>query len=217
VCLKRKRLSYPAACLLVGALLTVSLGKQGSETNYFLPFLAQAGIALAVLLTQVQARRRTRWVLAAAILAQLLVYRPWEAAAYWPEHRKNLKTQEVFFDRIARSIEKVPDPILSWDMSLLLANGRPIYFEPFPMAQMSYSGVWDERTILKEIEARRFKMAILYFYAPVLKKDRNFTPGFLAAFKAHYRFVGRIAIPWDPKTLLFFYAPKEPAVPQAVS
>lgn len=212
LCVKKRKPSYPALCLAVSALLTVSLGKQGSETNYFLFFMAYGSVAAGCLLGMTKGRRGEwfYWVMLAGIAAQLLAYRAWDIRPVFLAG-KDRQAQEAFFDRIAQSIKKVPDPILSWDMSLLLANGRPIYFEPFPMAQMSYSGVWDETVILKEIEAKKFKMAILYFYAPLLKKDRNFTPGFLEAFKANYRFVGRIAIPWDPKTLLFFYVPKSPS------
>lgn len=78
------------------------------------------------------------------------------------------------------------------------------------MAQASYSGVWDEQLIIREITAKNIALVILYFYAPALRADRNFTEGFLKAFKANYKLIGRTEIPGQELksgSSMFFYVP----------
>jgi len=201
--------------LLLSVLETVSLGKQGSETNYFLEWCAISALALAFILERwMRNQAHVRVVLVLAILsAQLIHFTPRFDLTLQGKRATYVK-EEQFYDKISKLILKTPGPIISWDMSLLVANGREVYYECFPMAQMSYSGVWDESPIIRDLNNKKFGMAILYFYAPALRADRNFTEGFLRAFKANYHFIGRTVLPGQekrpkPHNALFFYAPNE--------
>lgn len=190
-------------------LLTFSLGKQGSDTNYFLPWAAVSSAAAGMAL---QGRRA--WLeatLLILILGQL---------CFWIYPERNLvqmkngyQNAREFFDQISLAIKKVNGDILSEDMSLLVANGRPIFYEPFPMGQMSHNGVWDQQLILRELDRQRFPVAILYFYAPLIRRNRTFTLEFMEKFNEKYRFVGRASPSKDTAGLvsnpLYIYAPKK--------
>ncbi len=195
--------------LAVSILLTVSLGKQGSDSNYLLPFLAASTLA-AGRLWDTSAEGRRKWLVfavAAGIAAQALFF---GVKGFSIEKVRSVKAQQVeFFDRMSRVIRQFPDPVIAWDMSLLIANGRPIYFEPFPMAQAAYSGAWDQTPILDDLRNKKFPLIITYFWHVILKADRNFTPEFIREFKANYQLAGRVRIPWDKNTILFFYTPKK--------
>ena len=119
------------------------------------------------------------------------------------------RRKKIFYDKISRAVQNYRDPIISWDMGLLIANDRPVYFEPFPMAQAAYSKVWDQEPILRELRSKKFPLIITYFWHGVVIADRNFTPEFIKEFKANYELVGRVKIPWDAKATLFFYSPKK--------
>ncbi|MBF0254366.1 MAG: hypothetical protein HQL11_04505 [Candidatus Omnitrophica bacterium] len=193
--------------LVCSAALTVSLGKQGSDTNYFLGVCAASALGLGVLLGEFRRRGRRALVvlLLAGVLFQLRAEVP--LAAHFLKYPEGLKRRAEYLDSLAETIRQAPGPVLAWEMSAILAAGKPIYFEPFPMAQMGYSGVWDQTPILRDLENHKFSLALLYFYAPVLKADRNFTPEFMKAFKANYRYVGHREVPGNKGSFVFYYVP----------
>ena len=201
----RKKIDLIYIYVLFSVLMTVSLGKQGSDTNYLLEWCVTSSLALGILLRDFSgsAARGILWIL---MLIQMFHWggvKSLDTAHQWNEERK------AFYENVSLLIRKTPGKILSEDMGILIANGREIFYEPFPMGQMSYSGAWDERIILDILNRREFSLAILYFYAPVLRQSRTFTQNFLDTFVKNYRFIGRTEIPGTGGQQLFFYAPKK--------
>lgn len=205
----RREVSICAIAFVVSAFLTLSLSKQGSDTNYFLSFLMYGSFFISRYFPKIPFLKLAASVL---ILIHVGVYMPKSADAFrYPE--KYTECIE-FYSRFSKLVRDAKGPIISWDMSLLLANGKPVYFEPFPMAQMAYSGVWDETPITEAIESRKIPLMILYFASPFLKGDRNFSPGFISALRQHYQIIGRVKTPWDGTPYWFLYVPKGGAVKQ---
>ena len=200
-------------------LLTFSLGKQGSDTNYFLPLCAASAVSLGMILGFCDSAggKKTGAVLAGSALYALLFSQLflWVRPHFdLQASRRSYEKSREFLDHVSILVQKTHGDILSEDMSLLVANGKEIFYEPFPMGQMSYSGVWNSKPILEALEAQRFPMAILTFYAPLLKRNRTFTPEFMEAFNRRYRYVGRAEPPDEAKELtntLYFYAPRRSA------
>ncbi len=218
--LKGKKKLLAGLYVFFSALLTFSLGKQGSDTNYFLSLCAAAAVALGVSLdvffggpetAKKPAAFAAKGAVCLLLLIQLVVWI--YPNADFSAQKKGYDSARDFFDRISSFIKKAPGDILSEDLSLLVANGKKVYYEPFPMGQMSYSGVWDPKPILDDLDRQHFSMAILYFYAPALKRSRTFTPEFMDTFNRRYRFVGRAVPPAEAKNLttdaLFLYAPRK--------
>jgi hypothetical protein len=203
--------------LLFTVLVTVSLGKQGSDTNYLLPFAAASSLAIGRwwgcgVKGAVENHSRILQVvaIAAAVSVLALAAPTIRPAAFNPTRQKASRAEQIkFYDGLSKVISQFPDPVISWDMSLLIANGRPIYFEPFPMAQAAYSGVWDQTPILTALRERKVKLIITYFWAKAIKQDRNFTPEFVEELRANYRLVGNIKIPWADNQRLFLYTPNK--------
>ena len=144
-----------------------------------------------------------------ALFAQLAVW----MTPYFPMDRlrSEFRERELFFDKISAMIRKTHGTILSEDMGLLIANGREIFYEPFPMGQMSYSGLWDENLIIRELDRQTFPLAILYCYAPALRRNRTFNEGFFEMFNRRYKFIGAMELPrpaHQPLQALYFYAPR---------
>ncbi len=219
--LRDEKKSFFGLYLFFILLLTFSLGKQGSDTNYFLPWCMVSSVAVGEVLRRFTSAEtggrilaKKQWLQAAVWLVLLAQTASWVLPeANLVRIQKSYLGSRQFFDRISALIKKTPGDILSEDMSLLVANGREIFYEPFPMGQMGYSGLWNQQLIVEELNRRRFSLAVLYFYAPVLVRNRTFTPEFMKAFNLNYRFVGMtvppkgvVSLPTNP---LYFYAPRD--------
>lgn len=207
-CLIKKKHLLPGLYLFISACLTISLGKQGSDSNYLLEWCVVSVLALAQ-----GASAQNRWLRTTALILCLAQLSIWVVARP-PFQKMASQFQENmnFYEALTAQIRKVPGEILSEDMGILVASGKEIQYEPFPMGQMSYSGVWDQSRIINKLNRKDFDLAILYFYAPALKANRTFTPEFMEAFKKNYHYVGRLAYPWDksrnPQSL-YFYVPNK--------
>ncbi|MCA9396972.1 MAG: hypothetical protein KC649_07350, partial [Candidatus Omnitrophica bacterium] len=201
----RKRASLSLVALIVSAGLTVSLGKQGSDTNYFLGFTAYMMIVLA---ENIPIRKPLRYLFLLPVSAYLLSAMPLNINFIRAE-KEQFRINTEFYERFSDLIRNAKGPVISWDMSLLLANNHPIYFEAFPMAQMGYSGVWDQKPILKAIQNKKISLMVLYFLTPALKGDRNFTPEFINALAENYQPIGTVKTPWEGTPYWFFYVPKK--------
>lgn len=204
VMIRKKEWSIQFIALIVSSGLTFSLGKQGSDTNYLLSFIMYGLIFSA---RHIPNHKVLRILYCIPVCAHLLAFMPMNTD-FVRSSQEHAEMSE-FYGRFSKMIQNTTGPIISWDMSLLLANEKPIYFEPFPMAQMAYSGVWDEKPILDAIENKTVSLMILYFLAPVLKGDRNFTPGFINALNQNYKMIGQTKTPWSGTPYWFFYVPKE--------
>ena len=203
-------------------LLTLSLGKQGSDTNYFLEWCAVSSLVLGIVLDKLLSNgtqnkksiiKTTGEVLTSLILIGQIGF--WT----YPYHdlkkvANGYKISQEFFDHISLLIKKTPGKMLIQDMSLLTANDKEIFYEPFPMAQMSYSGVWDPKPILDDLDQKNISLVILFFYTPVLRAERSFTPAFMKMFNARYQLIGHATPPADGNReltghTLYFYRPKK--------
>ena len=192
---------------IFSVLITYSLGKQGSDTNYLLEWCVTSFLLLGVGLSRVRSPGR-QCLVYGVLIGQLLAWvGPVEGLR---QVKQRMHEREEFYDRISSLIKKIPGKVLSEDMGLLTASGREIFYEPFPMGQMSYSGVWDQKPILDELDKKGFSLVVLYTYVPLLIKNRTFTPEFIAMFKKRYRYLGRIPLPVgkdQPPQSLFLYVP----------
>lgn len=193
-------------------LLTSSLSKQGSDTNYLLESCAlgavcAGGILSVLALREAPAARLARIAAWALCAAQLWTWAVPDLD--WTGIRARYNENARFFTRITEFVRQANGPVLSEDMSLLLRAGKEIFYEPFPLGQMSYSGVWDDTHILRELDNKTFPMAILYFYAPALKRNRTFTERFIKTFNRNYVLVNRVASSAYPQGALYVYRPRE--------
>ncbi|MEI8344949.1 MAG: glycosyltransferase family 39 protein [Candidatus Omnitrophota bacterium] len=222
--LRSRKVDLLTVYLLLSVFLTVSMGKQGSDTNYLLEWCLLSSVAMGLLADtlsgvslptagSVPFLARLGWIRVLALW--LLVIQ----ACLWVGPPQNLlskpeyyRKEKEFYDKFSKMINGLPGKILSEDMGLLVANGREIYYEPFPMGQMSYSGIWDQDLIIRELERREFSMAILYSLAPRLIRNRMFTEKFMDMFNRRYILIGGVMMPHqvdkDHPTAVFAYRPR---------
>lgn len=192
--------------------LTLSLSKQGSDTNYLLESCALFSVCFGGILSVLALREGATGRLARLAAWALCAGQLWAWAAPNLDLagiRARYGENARFYGRIAEFVRQADGPVISEDMSLLLRAGKEIFYEPFPMGQMSYSGVWDDTRILRELDNKTFPMVILYCYAPALKRSRTFTERFMKSFNRNYVFVSRVASGAQEQGALYLYRPRQ--------
>lgn len=175
----------PLDLYLPAALASVLLaGKAGAWENYFFEALAAlclgAGIGLARLARRGNAA--VTWLAPALILIQvaLMWHSPRSAQQYLALTERSNQAIEPLLDRL-------PDPILSEDMGLLVTNGKTMDYCSFQYSQLARAGRWDQSWELSQLGQRR-PSAVILETGTRLDVDRyqRFTREFLSELDHHY-------------------------------
>lgn len=179
--------------LALTGLSTVTLGKIGADTNYFLEFVAAVCLAAGLFLERgllsggVGGWRRAGLMTALVILAvcSAAFIRPLKEWDWVPWDRTEAAPHP--FDPITELIRRTEGPVLAENNGLLLAAGKPIVYETYEFAQLAYAGVWDERKILDKLDRKEFPLIILETNLWRVARTSRFTPAFIEHFRRNYR------------------------------
>ena len=157
-------------CLLpytTGALLTaLTVGKIGSDINYFLEFTCASAIWATGLwrgrpnkLTTSLLIFHTGWVVAfSGLLFQAPLVKLW----------KNIPQ----VDTLARlvNLAALQGPVLADDrLDLVVLAGQAIYFQPFEYTQLYSADLWHPESFISEIKDHKFPLILIQ---PAYQKDR---------------------------------------------
>jgi hypothetical protein len=186
---KSWRLAIPY--LLAGAAVGLTIGKLGSWVNYLFEFSAATGMAIGAWFAHLRRWPVARYILAIGIIVQVVLF--------WPNtvsYRQPVESKLEQRDELAElmGVVRETDGVVLTDehMGLLPLDGRTIYIQPFEMAQLARTGVWDQTPFLEAIARQEFS-AILIFKPPSypLHKDR-WSPEALAQIDQYYTEVDNI-------------------------
>jgi hypothetical protein len=175
--------------LVFAALTTISAGKSGSDTNYFLEPVA------AVIFLAAQELRwpdpgasiRRRW--AAGLVAMLAI--AWAGVNTWLHWRNDewIADSEAEFEAALVEWGRTPGPIVSDDAGFLLAANEPLYLRPYIMSELARAGDWDQKPLLRALRRREVGLLIVQ-REPAGVYHMRYTPEMRAAIERHYRRVG---------------------------
>lgn len=166
--------------LVAAALASLSIGKIGSNSNYFLELCAALAISAGLVLYRVR-DLELRWSTSLEIVAGLVLYRVraaesrWSTALalalalnglwfvpWWVVMKQNLAQIERVETRLTDIIQATDGWVLvDQQMGALALLGREIYIEPFVTAQLAAAGRWDQRRFLNDLEQRKFALLII--------------------------------------------------------
>jgi hypothetical protein len=192
--------------LAFAALSAVGIAKVGSAPNYLLELQAAMAMVIALAIGEVMHGLRHPWVTrSAGGVMVLLVSCHWIAIA--------LVTAVTFGDgtsaaktgfysrapgerdlelgmRVQMRVADAPDaPLLSEEAIFQLLEGRPLWFEPFIMTQLTKEGHWDETPFVEMLRDGHF--ALLILNQDIRNEDQYFpafTPAMRAAIRDAYEF-----------------------------
>jgi hypothetical protein len=147
----------------------LAFGKLGASSNYWLELTAAIAALIGLLADRLAMCPRARGAvtepaLALMVVGSLLVPIPGYQAAV----RDALRTLPSGGDanqraqlQVAALIAAEPGEVLTDDPALVVAAGRPVYFEFLIFQLLADQGVWDPHPIVEEIQARRFDLVVL--------------------------------------------------------
>jgi|GEM_PF-4261387 len=181
-----------APLALATALLS---GKVGSDMNYFLePILGciwVTGYAMRGW-TLPESQQLPSWALVGigAVLLQSGVVQNPREGSYRPTRFDLANGIELLMQ-----LQKIGGPVLSEEEGMLALAGKPVWYNPFIMAELEREGLWDDAPVVAMIEQQQLPVVItLEVPDPQQRIDRGkgagwdrWTPGMLDALSRRYR------------------------------
>jgi hypothetical protein len=175
---------YTIAALLAAQ----TVGKIGSDVNYFLEFIAALSIWAGYFAARaLQRGGLRRSAVLAAFTAQVIlmlilgvVVANAGVGTKW-SHRAE-------YDRVADRVRAAvrQGQVLADDgLGMVVFAGQPIYFQPFDYRQLYAAGQWDPSGLIGEIKARRFPLIMLNLRGSRFF-DERWIPSIVEAIDASY-------------------------------
>jgi len=175
---------------LIGATLSsLTIGKIGSNVNYFLELCAALSMAVGCVLAW--SRKRPRIHSLRIILLGLLVYQAGLLMrTTLSENVRDLRQRQEDSGQLSQLEEivaRTKGPILADEyMGLITLQGRPLVIQPFEVTQLSRAGVWDQTPLIQSILQKEFPLILIHYFPgyPVYKE--RWTSEMLAAIGRAY-------------------------------
>lgn len=174
---------------LAAAVVTLTIGKQGANSNYFIELDLAAsllfGLFVGWLVRRALSRPRGTHALLACLLIPLLLLHTVGNVLTLYKSRKRLSPPDNNDSaEVVRLIQELPGPVYSDDMVMLMRAGKEIPAEPAIITALTMSGGWDEASFVSRIERGEFQ-AIVVRYVDL--DDRVFfTESVAQAVRQHY-------------------------------
>jgi hypothetical protein len=176
--------------LLLSIVMLATVGKTGSNVNYFIEPMGVCAIGAGLLIGVCSqavfgspskrdiALRLGLVCVTLAFVVEMAKYRPFCVTDYFEP--RLITVQE----NLVRKIAKQDRPVLSEDMVLLLRAGKEVPIEPSIFRELTETGQWDQRRILDLIDSHAF--AFLVTTPNKIDTPERFTPEMLAAIARGY-------------------------------
>jgi 4-amino-4-deoxy-L-arabinose transferase-like glycosyltransferase len=179
---------------LVGAAVSgLTIGKAGAWVNYLFEFSAAMSMAVGASMAHLRKRLVVRCILALVLAIQ--VFHLWPDVVSYRQPVESKIEQREELDELMRIVHEADGAVLADEhMGLLPLDHRSIYIQPFEMAQLARSGVWDQAPFLKAVERQEFAAILIFIpLAHPLHRDR-WTPEALLQIDQYYEPVGTVGL-----------------------
>lgn len=201
----RRVKSWPLMVLyLIGAFLSaLTIGKIGSNMNYFLELSAALSLVAGTLVAW---SRERPWLRAALlILLALQTGLLMQSTLNWPvENLKGrIKQPAKDFKELDWVVESADGPVLADEfMGIMTLQNRPLYIQPFEVTQLANAGVWDQAPLLESIRRQEFPAILIHHFMRYPVYLERWTPEMLLAITENYA-------PVDFRAETIVYRPRE--------
>jgi len=172
--------------LIGAALSSLTIGKIGSNVNYFLELSAALSLAAGALVAWSRKRhwlRATLLILLALQTVQLVqttAHECLEPLSYRLHFRQELcKLEEI--------VANADGPVLADEyMGLITIQGRPLYVQPFEATQLANAGLWDQTPLVESIHDKEFSLILIHYFPGAEVHKERWTPEMLSAISRAY-------------------------------
>lgn len=160
---KSARIWWLAAPFLIGSIASsLTVGKSGSNVNYFLELCAAFALMAGACIARLN---RTPWVRAVLILllaTQLWTMEWWGRKNYYHRISEPMRRAGEIA-ALHRIVQEANGPVLADEhMGLIPLSGKTIYYQPFEMKQLQESGLWNPTFFLESIRGGKFPVILIY-------------------------------------------------------
>ena len=169
---------------LAAALGALSIGKVGSNVNYWLECCAAASLATGALVHVLQRRPLVR--AAAALLLLLQTSALLDGGRYGAHLRAKLEARAQL-EAIDAVVRAEPGPVLADEaLGLLPLAGRRVELQPFEMTRLALAGSWDEAPLLAALERQEYRVILMHRAHGSLVHLTRWTPRMLESIDRYY-------------------------------
>jgi hypothetical protein len=142
------------------ALAALTVGKAGSNVNYWLECCAAASLATGALVHLLRHRPRARAVAGLLLLLQTALVL---GGARYGEHLRAKLGQREHLAALDALLRAEPGPVLADEaLGLLPLSGRRVELQPFEMTRMALAGTWDEGPLLAALDRREYSAILMH-------------------------------------------------------
>ena len=204
------------AAFFVGAFLSMlTIGKIGSNVNYFLELAAALSLLMGgiIVWSDQHIWRYTLVLLLVIIQIGLALSATMHTAVDRRLASRRLDLESI--RRLDQLVATLPDPVLADEyMGLLTLQDRPLYLQPFEMTQLARDGVWNQDRLVTDIEQAAFDGILIYYLGGSFLHRERWTDEMLAAINQTYRPAYTMAstvvyIPWEESEITAVPAPNQ--------
>ncbi|MFW5714093.1 MAG: hypothetical protein ACOCYU_05425, partial [Brevefilum sp.] len=202
-----------------GFFSAMTIGKIGSNVNYFLEFAAGLSLIMGFGLHVLNRRLARPWL--AVFLCSFLALLAWQNILFIrevEEHtRDGLDARQEAVEELQRMEELVAQnadrPILADEyMGMITLNDKNLYLQPFEITQLAIAGLFDQKILINQITEEKFSVILLQedsWWIHALQE--RWTPEMLEAIRANYRLAGQFenTFAYKPKTSQRIEAPSD--------
>ena len=195
--LKGVKFNRLVGAFLIGAgLSALTIGKVGSNYNYFLELCAALSLSAGSLLAWIrkyQGQKLVQSIILMALVVQTGIFLNRTFEQQIPRLQSRLT--------IAGDLQKLEGIVASSDgivladeyMGLISLQNKLLYIQPFASTQAAYDGLWDETDFVNSIQAKKFSLILIYGTPGTTIIHSRWTDQMLAAIEGNYTVTETIA------------------------
>lgn len=183
---RRNAWALAATFVLGGFLSALTIGKIGSNINYFLELCAALALAFGLLLVWSERFPWLRVLLLAAAVFQVVH----SAGITVDEKLSELEGRRAAagqLQELEALVSSAGGTVLADEYSdMITRQGKTLYIQPFSATQLANQGMWNQEPFLEQIRSKEFSLILIHYFPqwPVYKE--RWTPEMLTAVRMNY-------------------------------
>jgi hypothetical protein len=179
--------------LIGAALSSLTIGKIGSNVNYFLELSAALSLAVGALVAWSSKRHWLRAILLIFLALQTGQLMRTTADEYLEPLNGRLQSREALC-KLEKIVADAEGPVLADEyMGLITLQGQPLYIQPFEVTQLANAGLWDQSPLVESIRDKEFPLILIHYFPGAEVYKERWTPEILSAISQAYKLGGILA------------------------
>jgi hypothetical protein len=177
---------FLASYLLATFLSGLTIGKIGSNVNYFLELSAALSLVAGTVISWTNNHRFLRTALLLLLTFQVGLFTQTTSDEYLEGllDRRRVVSEVHELEGIVANAEGT---VLADEyMGLITLQERPLYIQPFEVTQLANAGVWDQTPFVENIHKKEFSLILIHHFPGIPVYEQRWTTEMLSAIDENY-------------------------------